>query len=69
MAHVRKAAARNLAKILEVYKGNLDKQEDILRDINSKFGLSRIFTERQSYIYMSSGVMNKNPDLFSKFMK
>lgn len=50
MAHVRKAAAHNLAKILEVYKWNPDKQEDILREINSKFGLSRIFTERQAYI-------------------
>jgi aspartate/glutamate racemase len=69
MAHIRKQASQNFAKILEVYKGDAEKQEELVETINRDLCRSRVYTERQAYIYMAASVMNSNADFFAKYMK
>ena len=69
MAHVRKLAAQNLSKILEVYAGEKEKQKEIINKITTDFFKSNVYYERQVFVYMAASVMNSNKELFEIYLK
>ena len=69
LAHVRKLASHNLAKILEVYKEDTKMQEDIIEYVQNTFWKSDKYFQRQAYAYMAASVMNTNKELFDNYMK
>lgn len=69
LAHVRKLAGQNLSKILDVYKEDKVKQTEIIKRVLKDFWMSKVYYERQVFVYMAASVMNSNKELFEQYLK